>query len=144
MSALTIFSVDCKLTNARLQISFTLLLTSVSFKWVINRSLPTFSYLTSLDKYSITCIFYLCLMCAWHSIIGHFFEKDMAVKADFWALIGFTILLFVIHVIFCVWFYFAYGNYWAINKKEKKFLNESKYQQTVNKWSEQTVEKNQI
>jgi len=83
-------------------------------------------------------------MCAWHSIIGHFFEKDMAVKADFWALIGFTILLFVIHVIFCVWFYFAYGNYWAINKKEKKFLNESKYQQTVNKWSEQTVEKNQI
>lgn len=40
-SALTIFAIDCKLTPNRLQISYTLLLTSISFKWVVNRSLPT-------------------------------------------------------------------------------------------------------
>lgn len=34
VSALTIFSVDCKLPQNRLQINVTLLLTSVSFKWV--------------------------------------------------------------------------------------------------------------
>ncbi len=36
-SALTIFAINCKLTPNRLQISYTLLLTSISFKWVINR-----------------------------------------------------------------------------------------------------------
>ena len=55
VSALTIFSVDCKMPQSRLQTTFTLLLTSVSFKWVINRSLPHVSYLTSLDKYAIVC-----------------------------------------------------------------------------------------
>ncbi len=43
-SALTIFAIDCKLTPNRLQISYTLLLTSISFKWVVNRSLPTVSF----------------------------------------------------------------------------------------------------
>jgi hypothetical protein len=41
ISSITIFSVDCKLPQNRLQTSYTLLLTSISFKWVVNRSLPT-------------------------------------------------------------------------------------------------------
>ena len=62
ISGLTIFSVDCNLPQNRLQTTYTILLTSVSFKWVINRSLPTVSYLTSLDKYAITSIFFLILV----------------------------------------------------------------------------------
>ena len=69
-SALTIFSIDCKLPQSRLQTVYTLLLTSVSFKWVVNRSLPTVSYLTSLDKYAITCIVFISLTAFWHSIVG--------------------------------------------------------------------------
>ncbi len=61
-SALTIFAIDCKLPQGRLQTTCTLLLTSVSLKWVTNRYLPTISYLTSLDKYSMVCIFFLCLL----------------------------------------------------------------------------------
>ena len=143
-SSLTIFSVDCKFTHSRLQINFTLLLTSVSFKWVINRSLPTFSYLTSLDKYSITCIFYLCLLCTWHGIVGRFMEKELAEYADFWAFVGFSIFLLLIHLILLIWLYFAYGKHWEINKKERTFLNENKYKQSVNKWTDQLLDKSQL
>ena len=40
-TAFAMFSIDCKLPQNRLQTTATILLTSVSFKWVINRSLPT-------------------------------------------------------------------------------------------------------
>ena len=45
VSSLTIFSIDCKLPQSRLQTTFTLLLTSISFKWVVNRSLPTVNFM---------------------------------------------------------------------------------------------------
>ncbi len=70
ISALTIFSIDCRLPQSRLQTTYTLLLTSVSFKWIINRSLPTVSYLTSLDRYAIACIVFISLLAGWHSIVG--------------------------------------------------------------------------
>lgn len=73
ISGLTIFSVDCTLPQNRLQTTYTILLTSVSFKWVINRSLPTVSYLTSLDKYAITSIFYLILVSKFLKIFLKFY-----------------------------------------------------------------------
>jgi hypothetical protein len=60
-TALTIFSVDCKLQQNRLQINFLILLTSVSFKWIINRSLPTISYLPSWTRILLFAYF----MCAY-------------------------------------------------------------------------------
>ncbi len=47
-STLTLFSVDCKFPQNRIQTTQILLLTSVNFKWVTNRYLPSISYLTSL------------------------------------------------------------------------------------------------
>ena len=46
--AFTTFSVTYNLPQNRLQLSFTLLLTAVTFKWVVVRCLPTISYLTTL------------------------------------------------------------------------------------------------
>ncbi len=40
------FAVSPELPQNRLQLSFTLLLTSVAFKFVVNQSLPKISYLT--------------------------------------------------------------------------------------------------
>ena len=45
------FSVDKELPENRLLISFILLLTSVSFKSVVNNSLPRISYLTYMVSY---------------------------------------------------------------------------------------------
>lgn len=50
----------------------TLLLTSVTFKWITNRSLPTVSYMTSLDKYSISSMLFICAQC----IYFYFFIKS--------------------------------------------------------------------
>jgi len=69
-NSLTIFSIDHKTPQSRLQTTYTILVGSISFKWVINRSLPPVSYLTSLDKYAILCIFYVCVLGCWHGIIG--------------------------------------------------------------------------
>ena len=80
IQSLTIFSIDYKQVNSRLGSSFTLLLTSVSFKWVVNRSLPTVAYLTGLDRYAITCIIYLSLLAAWHSIVASNFWLDINAK----------------------------------------------------------------
>jgi hypothetical protein len=71
VSALTVFSISYDLPQNRLQVTYTILLASISFKWVINRSLPPVSYLTSLDKYAIACIFYVCALAGWHGIIGY-------------------------------------------------------------------------
>ena len=38
--SLVIFSIDCKLVQNRIQTTCTLLLTSVTFKWTVNRYLP--------------------------------------------------------------------------------------------------------
>ena len=70
ISSLAVFSVNCSLPQNRLQTSCTMLLTSVTFKWITNRSLPTVSYMTSLDKYSLGCIILVSLQCIWHGVIG--------------------------------------------------------------------------
>ena len=127
ISALTIFSVDCRLPQNRLQTTYTLLLTSVSFKWVINRSLPTVSYLTSLDKYAIICIFYVCLLCVWHAIVGsNLVDLSNAKQLDQWALIGFSVAFFLIHVGSFIWLYFANSEIRNLERREKIFLTEVK------------------
>lgn len=122
VAALTVFAVDCKLPQNRLQITCTVLLTSVSFKWVINRSLPTVSYLTSLDKYAITCIFYKCMLCVWHSLVGAFWIKDYAKLIDKWMLLFFSLLFVLINLGFLLWFCVAYRAIREIRFKEARFL----------------------
>jgi hypothetical protein len=48
--AFPVFAIDIKAPHFRLSTSYTILLTSVSFKWVLNNKLPSVSNFTSLDK----------------------------------------------------------------------------------------------
>lgn len=63
------FSVDKNLPQNRLQLSFTLMLTSVAFKSVVNQSLPRISYLTYMDKYLLASMIMLSAVCAWHAVV---------------------------------------------------------------------------
>ena len=59
--AFATFSVDKGMPQNRLQLSFTLVLTAVAFKSVVNSSLPRISYLTYMVSYSknvINQVFY--------------------------------------------------------------------------------------
>lgn len=70
LASLGPFVIDFKLPQSRLPSTATLLLTSVSFRSVVGRLLPTVSYLTSLDKYSLASIFIITLQFLYHSLIG--------------------------------------------------------------------------
>ena len=129
VSALTIFAVHIKVTFHRLQVTYTLLLTSVSFKWVINRSLPTISYMTSLDKYAMFSIVYLVSCCIWHSIIGSNLlpgDVNKQVYYDQWALIVFAGLFIILHIMLVFWYLIAYSHVRRIENEEKYFLSKHK------------------
>ncbi|XP_076087790.1 cys-loop ligand-gated ion channel-like isoform X2 [Mytilus galloprovincialis] len=63
------FSVEKEKPENRLQLSFTLILTAVAFKSVVNNSLPRISYLTYMDKYLLAAMIMLTVVCCWHAIV---------------------------------------------------------------------------
>ncbi|ESN96441.1 hypothetical protein HELRODRAFT_189241 [Helobdella robusta] len=63
------FSVSFTLPQNRLQLTFILLLTTVSFKFVANQNLPSISYLTYLDRYILGLMGILTVICVWHAIV---------------------------------------------------------------------------
>ncbi|CAF0867600.1 unnamed protein product [Didymodactylos carnosus] len=65
------FAIPITNTHGRVQVACTLLLTSVTFRWTVNKSLPTISYLTAVDIYAIGSIFALCLLNIYHGVIGY-------------------------------------------------------------------------
>ena len=119
------FSIDWQMPQSRLQTTFTLLLTSISFKWVINRSLPAISYLTSLDIYAISNIVFLCLIASWHSFIGRWDPKNVTTKAevlDFWFLISFAALFLIMQSVLIIKLLVPYIHIYDLKRKEKKYL----------------------
>jgi hypothetical protein len=121
LSSLTIFSIRCHMNQNRIQTVCTLLLTSVTFKWLTNRSLPTVSYMTSLDKYSLTCMLFLCCEVIWHSAISCFMEIEQKcgypyAYYDHVAFLMFCVVFLIIHFVLI---------YWLINNgyKKRRILN---------------------
>ena len=83
----------------RLSIIFTLLLTAVTFKFVVSQSLPKISYQTLLDQYVLLCIIYIFGMSV---VIGvttkvPYLQKNepitLIVCASFWLLITLTMTM---------------------------------------------------
>ncbi|CAF0756733.1 unnamed protein product [Rotaria sp. Silwood1] len=81
-AALCTFAIPPSNTQGRLQITCTLLLTSVTFRWVVNKSLPTISYLTALDVYAISSIVALCIINIFHGIISYFYYNQIYLTAS--------------------------------------------------------------
>ncbi len=77
--AFATFAIGLTGPQNRVTIVGILLLTSINFRWVITQRLPSVSYLTLLDKYSIGCIMLLASLFSWDAIIGSFIiSKDVA------------------------------------------------------------------
>ncbi|CAF1052001.1 unnamed protein product [Rotaria sordida] len=121
--AFATFSVTYNLPQNRLQLSFTLLLTAVTFKWVVVRCLPTISYLTTLDKYVLLSMVMLCVVCAWHAIIA-VCPTDVAPYWDNMALISLAVIYTVFHLVFFLWMYLVtYRRRRVMTRKDKEYLN---------------------
>jgi len=96
----TLFAIDPKSAQTRLGGTFTLLLTSFSFKIVTSKSLPTIAYLTSLDKYQLMNIVFLACCCIWHSILSSLIPNDFKYKADKIALICYASIFVLLELMF--------------------------------------------
>ena len=66
----TTFAVEVYAVGDRIQITLTLLLTSVAFKYYVQQFVPTVSYLTFLDKYILSCLIFQFGMAAVHNTIS--------------------------------------------------------------------------
>ena len=128
-----VFSIPITTIGLRINSQTTLILTLVSFKWVINRSLPPIAYLTTLDVYSIFAICFMALLDSWHGFIGVYNTK-VSNHADSTFLAVAAAIFIAFHVIFFIWFYVA-----VIRKRhfyhflQKKFKNQLRLHSTVDK-----------
>ncbi|CAM4756415.1 unnamed protein product [Rotaria magnacalcarata] len=113
MVSFCIFSIPPHFTGNRIQIVCTLLLTSITFRWTVNRSLPTISYLTTMDKYAIVCMFNLVAHSIWHAAIGFLIFTNTTspaiISTSWFAKLDQTAFCFaigafvILHFIFIIW-----------------------------------------
>lgn len=119
------FAVSPELPQNRLQLSFTLLLTSVAFKFVINQSLPKISYLTYMDKYVLLSLVILCVVCIWHALITVFFHhgSEFLARMERDVFLAFAVIYILCHVVFVFWLYFdACKRRRIMKRKDREYL----------------------
>jgi len=115
LAAFTSFSILPHYTHSRIQMSCTLLLTSITFRWTVNKFLPTISYLTTMDKYSIGSICVIISLIIWHAVVGAIIFLNVpgaTIKERNWVLyLDRSVLCvalgtyIIMHLIFLIWLY---------------------------------------
>ena len=121
LASLAPFVVDIKIPQSRLPSTCTLMLTSVSIRWTIGRLLPTVSYLTSLDKYSLGSMFIITMELLYHAIMGAIFPllpQKFAYNLDKGFFIFFCVLIFFKQILLVYWIIRRYNF-------RKKFHNDN-------------------
>jgi hypothetical protein len=91
---------------------------------VTSKTLPTISYLTSLDKYQIINIVYLGTCCVWHSICSSLnIEESMKIKLDKMIMVLLSTFFILIQLVFLVTLLKSYQKIKKLEKKEIEFEN---------------------
>ena len=122
--SLAVFAINQKTPHFRLQTTYTLLLTAISLKWVIlNRALPSISYLTSLDVYQITSFTFICSLSTWHALVATFWTVEYSEYLDNCMAIFFAVIFALIHIVFLGWVYLNNNKKRKLKKEEIKYYN---------------------
>ena len=117
--SLTLFCINVNNPAPRIAGTFTLILTLFNFKIVISKSLPTISYLTSLDKYEIVNLIFLVICCFWHSIGTLITDSSLQVLIDKIMLGALGVIFVLIQIIFIY-------NLWQSFQKLKKLKQKNR------------------
>lgn len=110
------FSFNSYSPHFRIQTICLLILSSVNFKLIVTKSLPTVSYLTTLDIYALVALIFLIFLCCWHSIIGswilvEYIGKKVESNMDNVALYFFSIFYVIFHIVYISFFVYKYFRY---------------------------------
>jgi hypothetical protein len=112
-AALGPFVIDYKSAASRLPSTATMLLSAVSFKAAVTRLLPTVSYLTSLDKYSLASIVVIAVMFIYHSFFAAcqhlLMYETLAYLVDKMVFLGFLGSVVSIQIIYGLWLLNVYN-----------------------------------
>ncbi|UJR31092.1 hypothetical protein I4U23_018600 [Adineta vaga] len=101
--ALTVYGVAPEFPQNRLQITCTLLLTSIMFRWSVSRLLPPVSYLTLLDKYTLVSLVFISLNSIWHSMIGYLIQQlNISKSIDNYVFGLFTTFFLLYHLLMII------------------------------------------
>ena len=106
LASLGPFVIDFKLPQSRLPSTATMLLTSVSIRWIVGRLLPTVSYLTSLDKYSLGSIVIIVAQLIYHATMGAINQalpEKVAYRLDKIVFAFILSLIIIKQIMFIVW-----------------------------------------
>ncbi|KAL4216646.1 hypothetical protein ACF0H5_024369 [Mactra antiquata] len=102
--AFSTFAVKPELTPNRLQLSFILMLSAISFRFVANQNIPKVSYLTLLDRYLLTTLIFVAAVTFWHAVVSRFqYDTVLQHDVDFWAFVILAVGYFCFQVVFVLW-----------------------------------------
>ncbi|KAL8577992.1 hypothetical protein ACOMHN_048768 [Nucella lapillus] len=103
ISSLTLctFAVPSSLPQNRLQLSFTLFITGIAFKFVVGQSLPKIPYLTVLDKYILGSMLLTHLISVWHVLLTRVSDESSK-TVDEWAFVFFVLLFCLYNIGFAI------------------------------------------
>ena len=119
LASLGPFVIDYKLPQSRLPSTATMLLSSVSFRWVVGKMLPVVSYLTSLDKYTLISMMIITAQLIYHAIIAELYQsfpQSIVYKLDLLAFCFFILVIILKQIWFLSWAY-------KLNKLRNSFLS---------------------
>ena len=122
--SMTLFSIDPKTAQTRIGGTFTLILTSFSFKVVTSKSLPTIAYLTSLDKYQLINIVYLASCCVWHSVCASLIHNDRKLQSDKIALYCFASIFVSIQFFFIIYLLISCKKVTKLNRQNDYLVSQ--------------------
>ena len=131
----TTWTIDMDKVQNRLQLTFILLLSNITFKFSVSQTLPKVSYLTILDKYIIYSGAQLCLVAVQHAVPSNLFfdNKEEAHRADLIALYCQGAAYIIFNMAF-----FAHGRY-IVFRRKKDFAMKDKRQQAKLKAMEEIL-----
>ncbi|CAF0786840.1 unnamed protein product [Adineta ricciae] len=122
--ALTVYGVAPEHPQSRLQITCTLLLTSIMFRWSVSRLLPPVSYLTLLDKYTLVSLVFISLNSIWHSIIGFLIRHTAISKMiDYYVLSLFTLFFLVYHFLMAFFLFQALRSRQVMLESDRQYAS---------------------
>ncbi|UJR15573.1 hypothetical protein I4U23_002511 [Adineta vaga] len=122
--ALTVYGVAPEHPQSRLQITCTLLLTSIMFRWSVSRLLPPVSYLTLLDKYTLISLVFISLNSIWHSIIGFLIRHTAISKMiDYYVLSLFTAFFLIYHFLMALFLFQALRSRQVMLESDRQYAS---------------------
>ena len=107
-----------------------LILSSFNFKLIMTSRLPTVSYLTVFDKYILSALFYLVILCVWHALIGSrlflFPDNNRRIAIDFVALYTIAVIYIGFHTAYIPYFLSKLMRQTQVEKEAKEKAERAK------------------